>query len=282
MSATTHPVSIAPTRSIGGGFNRGLLLVGLIAIVAGCRSPRQAEAPIRPHLCVLTYNVDWSCARPELAVQIIRESRADIVCLQETTPQWEQFLRQSLGHDYPFAEFRESKNRFGGGLAFLSKFPAREIALVPSETGWFDGWIMGFETLIGSLQVLNVHLHPPVSDNGGSVRGYLFTRDDRLQEMKRFYGQRRSEIPMLIAGDFNDGEDSAVQQWLKKQGMTNALPEFDRDSPTWRWRSGILSLTRRMEHIVYSPGLHCCSARVIREGASDHFPVEGVFIRADP
>jgi endonuclease/exonuclease/phosphatase family metal-dependent hydrolase len=61
--------------------------------------------------------------------------------------------------------------------------------------------------------------------------------------------------------------------------MINALPEFDRRTPTWHWRASVVSLSRRMDHVVYAPELYCCSARVIRAGASDHFPVEAVFAK---
>jgi endonuclease/exonuclease/phosphatase family metal-dependent hydrolase len=250
-------------------------------LITSCRSIRHAERPVGPHLRVLTYNVNWGAPQPEVAAEIIRASGAEIVCLQETTPQWERFLRQALRREYSFAEFRASKDRMGGGLAFLSKVPARDIAYVPSNTGWFDGWIMGFETAMGPVQVLNVHLRPPVSDKGSWVSGYLFTGDDRVREMERFYTRRRPEMPMLVAGDFNDGEDSPVLVWLGKRGLMNALPQFDRRTPTWQWQTSVATLSRRMDHITYSSELHCTSARVIRAGASDHFPVEAVFTKAE-
>ena len=169
----------------------------------------------------------------------------------------------------------------GGGLAFLSRFPTHEVAHIPSDTGWFDGWIMEFKTAAGPVQVLNLHLRPPISDSGSWISGYLSTGDDRLREMERFYNHRRADLPMVVVGDFNDREHSRVIEWLENQGMVNALPEFDRSTPTWQWRYGIVSLSRRMDHIVYSPQLRCCSARVIRAGASDHYPVEAVFARSD-
>jgi endonuclease/exonuclease/phosphatase family metal-dependent hydrolase len=224
--------------------------------------------------------VNWGGARADLAAEIIRRSRAEIICLQETTPQWEQYLRQTLGSDYRFAEFRDSKNRMGGGLAFLAKIPAREVAYVPSETGWFDGWIMKFETAIGPVQIINVHLRPPVSDSGSWVSGYFSTDQNRRQEMERFHGEREPRIPTLAVGDFNDGENSPVVRWLEGKGMVNALPQFDRNSPTWKWKTSVVTLKRRMDHILYSPELDCIAAKVIPAGASDHFPVEAVFTKA--
>ena len=249
----------------------------LILCLTGCRSVRPVETAAGPHFKVLTYNVNWGGPRPDLAAEIIRNSGADIVCLQETTPEWAQYLRQSLGDQYSFTQFRDSQLRSGGGLGFLSKLPAHEVAYIPSTSGWFDGWIMAFNTDHGPVQVLNVHLHPPVTESGSWVAGYLTTRDDRLAEIERFFAKRDPQQPTLVVGDFNDGEKSPAVEWLEKNKMSNALPEFDHYSKTWEWHTSVLTLSRRMDHILYSPELHCCSAQVLRAGASDHFPVQAVF-----
>src|SRR5262245_27323173 len=84
------------------------LVVMLVFGASGCHSTRRAEAPAGPQFRVLTFNVNWGGPGADQAAEIIRKSGADIVCLQETTPEWEQFLRQTLGRDYPFAQFRNS------------------------------------------------------------------------------------------------------------------------------------------------------------------------------
>lgn len=257
--------------------NRFFLLVLTLALATGCRSIRRPETPAGPHFRVLTYNLNWGGTRPDLAAKAISDSAADIVCLQETTPEWEQVLRRTLSKDYSFVEFRHSGTRYGGGLAFLSKLQGTEVAFVPSQTGWFDGWIMNFETALGPVQVLNVHLRPPISDSGSWVSGYFSTRDDQVRELELFYGKRARSLPMLVAGDFNASQTSPVVKWLQMIGLSSALPRFDASTPTWRWKYGVVSLRRRIDHILFSPELHCSFARVIREGASDHFPVEAVF-----
>lgn len=93
-----------------------LILAAVLALMTGCRSTRQAEVPAGPHVRVLTYIVNWGAPGPDLAADIIRQSGADIVCLQETTPQWEQFLRRELAADYSLVEFRNSKMRMAEEL----------------------------------------------------------------------------------------------------------------------------------------------------------------------
>jgi endonuclease/exonuclease/phosphatase (EEP) superfamily protein YafD len=253
-------------------------LAGALILTTGCRLVRPLETAVAPHFRLMTYNVNWGGPSPQLAVNLIRREKPDIVCLQETTAEWEKYLRATLSRDYPHMNFRSSAGRAGGGLGFLSKTLPTEITYLPSDTGWFDGWIMGFLTDAGPVQVLNVHLRPPVSDRGSfGVSGYLFTGDDRQREMRRFYAAGRADLPMVVAGDFNDTETSGVLRWLKSKGMRNALSEFDRSTPTWQWQTSLITLRRRMDHIVYAPELYCYEARVIKGGASDHYPVVGVF-----
>jgi endonuclease/exonuclease/phosphatase (EEP) superfamily protein YafD len=252
-------------------------LFALLIALTGCQSVRPPETTTGPHFSLMTYNINWGGPHPELAVETIRRERPDIVCLQETNAEWEKYLRRALSREYRYVSFRESAGRAGGGLGFLSKVAGTEIAYIPSNTGWFDGWIVKFPTPAGTVQVLNVHLRPPVSDRGNWVSGYLWTGDDRQREIERFCAQRRQDLPLIVAGDFNDGENSGVLRWLHGQGMRNALPQFDRSAPTWEWRLSAVTLRRRMDHIVYPRGLHCYQARVLKAGASDHYPVVAVF-----
>src|SRR5258708_7668494 len=93
----------SPLGMVGGigGFAR-MVAIGIMALSGfGCHTVRQAEAPVGPHFRVLTYNVNWGGPKPDVAAQIIRESGADIVCLQETTSQWAQYLRTILSKEYP-------------------------------------------------------------------------------------------------------------------------------------------------------------------------------------
>jgi endonuclease/exonuclease/phosphatase (EEP) superfamily protein YafD len=255
------------------------ILLPLVLVCICCRSVRPPEQATAPHFRVMTYNVNWGQPAPQSAVDIIRRERPDIVCLQETTPQWEKYLRAALAREYPHMNFRSSAGRAGGGLGFLSRVRPTEIAYIPSDSGWFDGWVMQFGTPAGPVQMLNVHLRPPVSNRGSWVSGYFTTGDDRERELQRFYGQARRDVPLVVVGDFNDGEGSAVVRWLHNKGMRNALPQFDRSTPTWQWQTSVVTLRRRMDHIVYAPELYCYEARVIEGGASDHFPVIATFAK---
>jgi hypothetical protein len=60
-------------------------LLAILIGLTGCHSVRPFEVPAGPHFSILTYNVNWGAPRPDVAAEIIRESGAEMVCLQETT-----------------------------------------------------------------------------------------------------------------------------------------------------------------------------------------------------
>ncbi|MFH1730084.1 MAG: endonuclease/exonuclease/phosphatase family protein [Planctomycetota bacterium] len=261
--------------------SEGIARVACLAAVAlillcGCASTREPEPPTGPHFSVLTYNVNFGGPRPGLAAKAILDAGADVVCLQETTPAWEKYLLARLKETYPHAAFRH----FGGagGQAVLSRFPVKEIAYVLPEAGWFPGWIVEVETPVGSVQILNVHLRPAVSDRGSFTPGsYYSTKATRLDEIRWFYARLNAKGAAVVLGDFNEDDSGRAVQWLRANGMNDALRQFDRDAHTWRWRTSVGTVYDRLDHILYSPRLHCFSARVIKAGASDHLPVVAVF-----
>jgi len=265
------------------------LLVLVLAVCCG-HGVRLHEQPDGPSTKVLTWNVNWGGPRPEAVVRALLEADADIVCLQETTPQWEAYLRPRLSELYPDIRFRHALPelnpdtqtpmpvRLAGGMAVLSKTKGREVAWIESLTTWFGGWILVFETPAGPLQMMNVHLQPSATDDGEiTISAYFGTGDRRLAEIERFAEKLQADVPTVVAGDFNEQEGGDAIEWLEGKGLTNSLPEFDRDTDTWRWDTSLIKLRQRFDHILYTPSLYCYSAEVLNVGASDHLPVVAVF-----
>ena len=110
-------------------------LLFVLAIVLSCSAPRRPEAPAGPHFKIMTWNVNFGGPRPDLVPRTFLEEDPDIVCLQETTPAWERFLRPRLRDRYPVVRFHHSRG--AGGLAFFSRFPLEEKSLEASPVGWF-------------------------------------------------------------------------------------------------------------------------------------------------
>jgi len=248
----------------------------LFSFGLACVSARKPEVPTGPYFRVLTYNVNWGGPMPELAVKAIKDCDADIVCLQETNPQWEKLLRDSLAGEYPYMKFRRSGG--AGGQGFLSRLPMKEIDYITEKAGWFPAWIVEVDTPAGTVQFMNVHLRPPLSERGGvSLSALSSTKDIRLQEVKDIHPRLDENVPAIIIGDFNENMSGSASRWLNKKGLKDALVEFDPYGKTWQWKTSFGTFSGSFDHIFYTPHLYCLEAGVVREGASDHFPVTAVF-----
>ena len=220
---------------------------------------------------VATFNVNFGVADSPANVEAIAEIDADVVLLQETTAASEDRVRDALAGRYAHMLFRECCR--AGGLGILSKHPIVEETYLGSETGWFPAWLVTVEGPLGRVQLLNVHLRPPVSDSGSWVKGYFTTGDDRRAEIEGFWRAVDPALPTIVAGDFNEGTDGKAVEFLTDAGMRSALAQVDPTAKTWHWPLKVGQLSAMLDHIVYDQRLALLHAEVREVGVSDHDPV---------
>jgi endonuclease/exonuclease/phosphatase family metal-dependent hydrolase len=161
--------------------------------------------------------------------------------------------------------------------AVLSRWKIATEALPAVD--WFPAQRVLVHTPIGRVQVLNVHLRPPVSDSGSLVSGYFMTREVRRREIEHFAGELSPTLPTLIVGDFNeDGHGRAISFLRDQHGLRDALRQFQSGAPTWRWATSVGTITQELDHVLYSPDrLVPIAAEVVKAGRSDHLPVLATF-----
>jgi len=258
----------------------------VMIMVGGCQhSGRLAEpdfAPRQPHLSVVTYNVNCALAQPENVTEFLIGCDASVICLQETHRRWETILRTALEEKYPHSVFREWGE--AGGLAVMSRYELQEIRLLEPRAGWWPALLVEVETPLGSVQVLDVHLKPPLAADGCvTVGAYCRAPGIHIEEISGFLRYADISRPLIIAGDFNENETCRALRWLMDQGFTDALSGYDVRSKTWRWKTllGII-LNDRYDHILFNDGLACTGAVVDYVAASDHMPVRAVLVETKP
>jgi endonuclease/exonuclease/phosphatase family metal-dependent hydrolase len=225
-------------------------------------------------LSVLTYNINYG-AFSSKSVTALRSFDADVVCLQETNEAWEKVLR-SVCKEYPYIVFR---NRgAAGGQAILSKYPIADTTFLTTTHGWFEAGIYTVTTPKGNVQLLNVHLKPPISEKGriGFLGSAFFkSKKIRKREIEQHYKSINSSLPLIVTGDFNENDKGKAIKWLRKQHLTDALPLFDKKSHTWHWKTRFIHLKGRYDKVVFSKHFTCKGAQVKHQGQSDHYPVFG-------
>jgi endonuclease/exonuclease/phosphatase (EEP) superfamily protein YafD len=252
----------------------------IAGVLVGCGKPPQPNT--QPHtLTVMTYNVNFGMAAPHEAIAAIRTARPDIVCLQETTPAWCALLDHRLRDLYPHRRFLPRP--MASGMAVLATCPLTDVTVLdPPEGGWFAAWALRAQTPAGTVQLLAVHLRPPLGRSGFSIGSYLSTAQIRQREIQHHYPKLPNSLPTIVLGDFNESDSGGALTWLRRREFRNALAEYAPNAQTWRWPLGLLTLRQRLDHILYRRPLHCLSARVLDRGASDHLPVVAVFeVRAE-
>jgi len=222
--------------------------------------------------------MNFGVAGDREGVEAIKSASPDIAVLQETNDVWEAALVGVLPHH----RFQGPKNEWAaGGLGVLSKWPIKSIDQLDTEAGPFFAWRIIIDAPGGPLQILNVHLHPPMDMQSGSwVVGYFSTRAVREREANDHVAKLDRTLPTIVAGDFNEEDEGRAIAVFLERGFASALPRFHPDADTWQWPVGGTTLRFRLDHVLFEENaFRAVAADVVNKGRSDHAPVWADLIR---
>lgn len=149
--------------------------------------------------------------------------------------------------------------------------------MIEPSMGWFPAWWLDVKTPFGDIEMLNVHLRPPVVKDDGvgfMAHAIFFTPLNRRLEMEFLYTMLDPRRMAIVAGDFNEGDFGAAATFLRERGFHDALLETKTPYYTFEFALGpVRLLAKRYDRIYYTYPLHACRVQVLHEGMSDHFPV---------
>lgn len=231
-------------------------------------------------LVVDTHNIYFANTDLAGTAKMIRDTGADIVCLQETTARSEPFLRSSLGNEYPYMRFSLSKIHNGPG--FLSKYPIRGYAYEESKAG-MNGTAYALVDMKGTLvHVVNVHLNPIWIRTRG-----LGAAGDAVRELESVHGREMADIfknlnpssPTLIMGDFNSLSDQFATTFLKSHGFIDSFAPVHKYPDVFKtehFKVRGVELGVRIDFIFHTDHFRTVESRVLRGGGSDHSLVTSV------
>lgn len=258
----------------------GVALLGAAACVA-VRSVGHGTGPMR----VLVYNVhagkDAAGAdNLRRVADLVRESRADLVLLQEVDRGTERSGRidqvaELAGLTGYHAAFGKTLDYQGGGygIALLSRWPLLESTLIPLPVAPLQERAGGSHeprgvlhaqvtTPGGVLHVLNTHLDPSGQDR--------YRRQEMATVLRVADRLRAGGGLVLLGGDLNATPESAVMEMVRDGGWNDAWSGCGAgDGGTYP----AAAPTKRIDYLVLPEVLRCDSAEVIDSQASDHRPV---------
>jgi endonuclease/exonuclease/phosphatase (EEP) superfamily protein YafD len=237
----------------------------LLAAWHGAPVAQHAFAGSPPETCagvpfgVVTANLYYTNRDHVRLTTWLERHPADLVVVQELTPEWAEALEAVPG--YPYRSFLARKDAYGIGV--LSRWPLDNVKFLDLARD-------GHPSLAGEvvadglrLHFLAVHARWPV------LPSLARSRDRALHRIAVL--ARATPGPSIVLGDLNLSPDSPVFRRLLSDGRLNdALA-----GPLWRptWLAGFWPLALRIDHVLVSEGV-CVEETAVGDWiGSDHRPV---------
>jgi endonuclease/exonuclease/phosphatase family metal-dependent hydrolase len=231
--------------------------------------PRDPDPGV-PHFVVQTYNIQDTSSGDAVTLEAVGAGNADVICLQEVTPIWEQALRTRYQDSYPYMLFHALDG--SEGLGFLSRFALTDLGFHEEIHGWHPAWHAQVDLEMGPVQILNVHLRSVFSGRSSATTAYLSTSSDHLEEVQGFSAECEAGFPTLVVGDFNEEPDGSAVAYLESKGFQNALPLYHPGQPTWH-DTASWQMEQTIDQILFDHAFTPLNSWVETIGHSDHMPV---------
>lgn len=192
---------------------------------------------------------------------LIEREDPDILFLMETDQKWLDAMEPALtGYGTVIREPRDNYY----GLIFATRLPvtdARVVYIADNETPTLFAEMRGPEGK--TFRFVGLHPKPPVPGEDTEER------DAQIAYVARF--ARKSDVPVVIMGDFNDAAWGHLAQRFKSVGQyldprlgRGPLPSFDANAWLMRFPIDQLYITEDMALVDYDRGPNI---------GSDHFPM---------
>jgi endonuclease/exonuclease/phosphatase family metal-dependent hydrolase len=263
----------------------GVLVVAVVRFGTEWYSPAHEDGPGTP-VEVLVWNLELGSDAGRDVVRVMSESRADVIVLQELTPDHVAAIEAAdgLAERYPHRLLQPSDDVLGIGL--LSTFPivASEPLLEPA------GFLAELD--IGAaepLVVMSAHPLPPQYALAMSLIpipiGYQpLRRDDALGLLRERVDEVLAADPQLIlVGDFNVTPDEPAYAELA-DGLLDAHLEVG-VGPGWTWRprqiEAIPAGLLRIDYLFVGGGIVPVASGTDCSHPSDHCVVHGRVLAGD-
>jgi endonuclease/exonuclease/phosphatase (EEP) superfamily protein YafD len=229
-------------------------------------------------LRVATYNLLWRNEDSAAILAAIRALDADVLALQEITPERAAELEPELAGEYPYRLLYPRPKAYGTGL--LSRLP-----LTPSQDGISDPDWIG-DPVIATLWFEGREI-AAICVHAAAVRLPAANRERQARALVSYASS--FDRPILIMGDFNTAPLNVAYPILRR-GLQDAWAEAGHGfghtfpGPGWVNASGdglprpvrrfVPHYLLRIDHILYSRHLRAVAYGTgAFSGGSDHRPV---------
>jgi endonuclease/exonuclease/phosphatase (EEP) superfamily protein YafD len=211
---------------------------------------------------LISLNVYTANRDKAAVIAYLRDRQPDLIVVMEIDDRWEKALVEGLKDLYPHRFIQPRLDNFGIGL--LSRWPLTEPRFVKLAGTQLPNIVTTIDRDAHSFQLIATHPLPPI--------GALYTneRNAQLHELAKLI--EASELPCLVAGDFNATpwssafRDFVAISHLRDSALGRGIQE------SWNAKSPLIRIAIDQ---IFVPRDAVVLRRVVGPNVgSDHFPVE--------
>lgn len=221
------------------------------------RSHGQAPSASVSVLRLMTTNLLASNTEFESQVENIRTVGPDVVVLQEYSHRWEQVLSVSLS-EYPHRISESIDSPFG--IAIYSKTPFLKSEVFYLHDKAPPSIAVVVDTPAGQVQIIGVHLEPPIGV------ALFDRRNTQLQRLAQLV--KTASEPVIVAGDLNISPWSVHFQDLLHDGSLRDGRRGFGVLPTWP--GFFFPLQIPIDHILIGGSMSVTDIQTGLARGSDH------------
>jgi len=216
-----------------------------------------SDDPLR----VVTANAWFANSDHAALIAWLSRSDADIIALQEITPQWALAL-EPLARTYPYRKVIPREDPYG--IALLSRWPIDDVQPVDFSGDGLPSLVANVDVHGRKLRVIVLHTRWPVTPE------LQVARDRGLQQAAAL-ALTQPDATILL-GDLNlTPYAPAFARLVSESGLQDALA-----GETWRptWQAGFWPLALPIDHVLV-PRRSCVTGHEIgADVGSDHRPLQ--------
>ena len=238
--------------------------------------------PDAPFIHVLTYNLHAERFQFAPMANVIRESGADVVAVQEMTQEAAAYLDTALADVYPYRALHPFANWFYG-RGILSRYPITDDYAWPETEPITVRLQRVVVEVVGSTDITLYNFHAPPSY---PIYGQPYDIAPRAQQINDLLAMAERETnPVLLVGDFNTTYLDENYQRIR-QHFADTFYEvgwgLGPTNPDWAYENAreglpIIPPYNRLDYIFHSREFLPVEARIWPDsGGSDHRPVFAV------
>ncbi|MEJ7593493.1 MAG: endonuclease/exonuclease/phosphatase family protein [Planctomycetaceae bacterium] len=247
---------------------------------AKLQSPENGAKQAVGPLTIATWNINYANRNPGEVSQMLRSSNADVICLQETTEDSENYLKREIGDLFPFHfTAGHTGNFFAEGFMVLSRTPIVEPRFTPPARTFFGHVVFQLDYGPRQITVISVHMTPFTSRDSRTIPQLISavsqTEVDHEYEVRAVLKDIPDNQPVVVVGDFNSPSHGVAPTTLAQSGLTDLFgylyPDPDQTHKSWDFRFGNgLRATWRIDYLFYSRHFSARSAVLTECQSSDH------------